>query len=124
MSAAPRVGVTVLVVDDQPMFRRAVSSLVRSVIGLQLVGEASSGEEAVQLAMELVPDLILMDVRLPGIDGTEATRQILARLPLIRVVLVSTYDEADLPLALGECGAVRFLRKQDLDAEALLAAAG
>ena len=101
----------------------AAGMLVRSIGGLELVGEAASGEEAVRLAGELVPVLVLMDVRLPGIDGVEATRQIVANVPGIRVVLISTYDAADLPPALRDCGAIAFLRKQDLDAEALLALA-
>ncbi len=116
--------ITVLVVDDQPMFRRAAISLVRSVGGLELVGEAGSGEEAVLLAGSLVPGLILMDVHMPGIDGAEATRRILADQPDIRVVLISTSDAADLPAGLRTCGAAAFVRKQDLDEASLLAAAG
>jgi len=111
----------VLVVDDQVAFRRAAALLVRTVAGLTLVGEAASGEEAVTLTRRLQPDLVLMDVRLPGITGPEATRQILAERPNTRIILMSTYAPADLPGDLDQCGAERFLRKQDIDAEALLA---
>ena len=112
-------GIRVMVVDDQPQFRRAAAFLIRATQGLLLVGEAGSGEEAVTMARSVTPDLVLMDVRLPGIDGPEATRQILAERPGIKVILLSTYEAADLP-ELGNCGAARFLRKQDLDSSALL----
>lgn len=119
MSAVSTADVRVLLVDDQPQFRRAAALLIHATDGLILAGEAESGEEAVTLARALVPDLVLMDVRLPGIDGPEATRQILAESPGIRVILLSTYEAGDLP-DLEHCGADRFLRKQDLDAKALL----
>lgn len=112
-------GIRVMVVDDQPQFRRAAAFLIRATEGLLLVGEAGSGEEAVTMARSVTPDLVLMDVRLPGIDGPEATRQILAQSPGIKVILLSTYEAADLP-ELGNCGATRFLRKQDLDSSVLL----
>jgi two-component system invasion response regulator UvrY len=111
---------SVLVVDDQVVFRRAAVALVRSVSEFELVGEAASGEEAVELAIEVTPDLVVMDVRLPGIDGIEATRQILSERPNTRVLLVSTHEAADLPESLGECGAAGFMRKQDLDAQSLV----
>ena len=110
----------VLVVDDQAAFRRAAALLVRSAAGLTLVGEAASGEEAVVLTQSLEPDLVLMDVRLPGINGPEAARRILAERPRTRIILMSTYQPADLPGDLDQCGAERFLRKQDIDAAALL----
>jgi DNA-binding NarL/FixJ family response regulator len=109
----------VLLVDDQPQFRRAAAALINATPGLDLVGEAGSGEQAVDLADELAPDLIVMDVRLPGIDGTEACRRILRTRPDVRIVLVSTYERADLPGVDG-CGAARFVRKQDFDVPALL----
>lgn len=112
-------GIRVLVVDDQPQFRRAAAFLIHATEGLLLVGEARSGEEAVSMARSVAPDLVLMDVRLPGIDGPEATRRILAESPGVKVILLSTYEAADLP-DLGHCGAARFLRKQDLDSSALL----
>jgi two-component system, NarL family, invasion response regulator UvrY len=114
---------SVMLVDDQAIFRRAAAALVRSIDGLEIVGEAATGEDAVQLARRLQPDLVVMDVRLPGIDGIEATRQILSRQPTIRVLLVSTHDLDDLPAALSACGAAGFLRKQDLDAQTLTDAA-
>jgi DNA-binding NarL/FixJ family response regulator len=119
MAGPVRPDVRVLLVDDQPQFRRAAAMLIRATDGLALAGEAASGEDAVALARDLRPDLVLMDVRLPGINGPDATRQILAENPGIRVILVSTYEASDLP-DLDSCGAIGFLRKQDLDAHALL----
>jgi DNA-binding NarL/FixJ family response regulator len=119
MAGPARPDVRVLLVDDQPQFRRAAAMLIRATDGLALAGEAASGEDAVALARELRPDLVLMDVRLPGINGPDATRAILAENPGIRVILVSTYEASDLP-DLDSCGAIGFLRKQDLDAHALL----
>ena len=110
----------VLVVDDQAAFRRAAALLVRTAPGLTVVGEAETGEEAVVLSQSLEPDLVLMDVRLPGITGPEATRRILAQRPATRIILMSTYEPADLPADLDDCGAERFLRKQDIDVGALL----
>lgn len=112
-------GVRVLVVDDQRLFRRAAAALVRSVEEFELVGEAESGEQAVKLAAILRPGFVLMDVRLPGIDGAEAARRILEELPDTRIVLVSTYEAHDLPAAISDCGARALIRKQDLNAEAL-----
>jgi two-component system, NarL family, invasion response regulator UvrY len=112
-------GVRVLVVDDQSLFRRAAAALVRSVDEFELVGEAESGEQAVEIATSLRPELVLMDVRLPGIDGAEATRRILEELPDTRIILISTYEPQDLPAAISGCGARALIRKQDLDAEAL-----
>jgi two-component system, NarL family, invasion response regulator UvrY len=105
----------VLVVDDQAAFRRAATLLLRTAAGLTMVGEAASGEEAIVLCQSLEPDLVLMDVRLPGITGPEATRRILAERPGTRIILMSTYEPADLPADLDNCGAERFLRKQDID---------
>lgn len=114
---------TVLVVDDQLVFRRAVRALVRSVAEFDIVGEVETGEEAVEAAARLHPDLVVMDVRLPGINGIEATRRILDDQPAARVLLISTHEAADLPEDLSRCGASRFVRKQDLDEASLVAAA-
>ena len=91
--------VRVLVVDDQDPFRRAMSAVVEETEGFVVVGAVASGEESVLAAADLRPDLVLMDVNLPGIDGIEAARQIsrVASPPL--VVLLSTYDEGDFDLS-------------------------
>jgi DNA-binding NarL/FixJ family response regulator len=87
--------------------------------GYRVVAEADTGEQAVDLARRLQPDLILMDVRLPGISGVDATRHILARNPSAVVVLLSTHAETDLPEDLLRCGAAGFVRKESLDPTAL-----
>jgi DNA-binding NarL/FixJ family response regulator len=109
----------VLLVDDQPPFRLAARTLLDAEDGYVIVAEADTGEQAVDLACRLRPDLILMDIRLPGISGIEATRRILARIPSALVVLLSTHAEADLPADLLHCGAAGFIRKESLDPTAL-----
>ena len=85
--------VRVLVVDDQETFLRAMISVVEETSGFEVVGAASSGEESLVLAARATPDLVLMDVNLPGIDGLEATRRLRGgHLPPV-VLLLSTYDE-------------------------------
>jgi two-component system, NarL family, invasion response regulator UvrY len=110
---------SVLLVDDHHAFRLAVRSLLDSEPAYVVVAEAADGEEAVDLALELRPDLVLMDVRLPGINGVEATRRILAREPSTTVVLLSTLRRVDLPSDLLECGAVGFLQKEAVGPVAL-----
>jgi DNA-binding NarL/FixJ family response regulator len=109
----------VLLVDDQQQFRVTARSLLDPEPSYDVVGEAHNGEEAVDLALALRPDLVLMDVRLPGIDGIEATRRILASAPATAVVLLSTVRRTALPADLLHCGAVGFLQKEDLDPAAL-----
>ena len=85
--------VRVLVVDDQEPFRNAMAAVVEVTDGFEVVGAVASGEESLVAAEELRPDLVLMDVNLPGVDGLEATRLIRARADAPVVLLLSTYDE-------------------------------
>jgi DNA-binding NarL/FixJ family response regulator len=103
--------VRVLVVDDQEPFRLAAAAVIASTDGFELVGSAVTGEASVVAAEELQPDLVLMDVHLPGIDGRESTRRIRARQPAVRVLLVSSSDgDANFD----ECGAMGYLAKRRL----------
>lgn len=103
--------VRVLIVDDQEPFREAARMVVEVSDGFEVVGEAESGEEGIERARELHPDLVLMDVNLGGIDGTEATRRILAEGTASVVFLVSTYEPAEYAPKAAECGAAAYIPK-------------
>jgi two-component system invasion response regulator UvrY len=105
--------VKVLIVDDQAPFRAAARTVIQVAPGFEVVGEAESGEEAVALADELRPGVVLMDINLPGINGIEATRQITASLPGTVVILLSTYGADDLPADATSCGAASYVHKED-----------
>jgi DNA-binding NarL/FixJ family response regulator len=107
----PVKSVRVLVVDDQAVFRHVMSAVVDETEGFVLVGCAASGEESIVTAGVLRPDLVLMDVNLPGIDGMEATRRLRTETTAAAVVLLSTYDEDDWDGQAQECGAVAYVGK-------------
>ncbi len=105
------MAVRVLIVDDQKPFRLAARMVVDVTDGFEVVGEAETGEEGVDLAATLTPDLVLMDVNLPGIDGIEATRRILGGSPSPVVLLLSTYEEDEYGPRAAECGASAYIPK-------------
>ncbi|HUH08250.1 MAG TPA: response regulator transcription factor [Egibacteraceae bacterium] len=112
--------VRVLIVDDQEPFRAAARMVVELTDQFEVVGEADTGEGAVQMARELDPDLILMDVNLPGIDGLEATRQILEETTRARVILVlSTYEPDEYAPRAAEAGAAAYIPKSMFGPDAL-----
>lgn len=113
--------VTVLIVDDQEPFRTAARFVVRATAGMQVVGEAETGEEAVAMAESLRPHLVLMDINLPGISGLEATRRITDSQPETAVLLMSTYSAEDLPAQARSCGARGYVHKSNLTPDVLLA---
>jgi CheY-like chemotaxis protein len=112
--------VRVLIVDDQEPFRRAMAAVVAETDGFVVVGSASSGEESLRMATTLRPDLVLMDVRLPGIDGIEATRRLTGTPGGPVVVLLSTYDQDQVDLA--GSGAAAFVAKAAFGPDLLSAA--
>lgn len=104
----------VLVVDDQAPFRMAARAVVTCAAGFTLAGEASSGEDAVARAADLRPALVLMDIKMPGISGIEATRRLLDVVPDAVVFLCSTYALADLPGEARTSGACAYVHKEEL----------
>lgn len=111
--------VRVLIVDDQPPFREAARMVIELTDGYEVAGEAVSGEESLEMVAELRPDLVLMDINLPGIDGIEATQRITAEHPGVTVLVLSTYEAEEYePRALA-AGAAGFIGKSDLSPDVL-----
>ena len=111
---APDTNVQVLVVDDQPPFRAAARAVLNRIVEFDLVGEASSGEEAVALSAQLRPDLVLMDINMGEMNGIEAARRVTIARPETMVILVSTYAAQDLPADARTSGAVAYVHNDEL----------
>ncbi len=103
--------VRLLIADDHPVYRDGLHVLLRTLAGTVVVGEATTGEEAIQRAMELQPDVILMDVRMPGLNGIEATRRILATSPHIGILVLTMYEDDDSVFAAMQAGARGYILK-------------
>jgi CheY-like chemotaxis protein len=112
--------VRVLIVDDQEPFRRAIAAVVSETDGFVVVASSASGEEALLAVTRLRPNLVLMDVNLPGIDGIEASRRITRDADPPVVVLLSTYDREEFDMA--GCGAASYLAKAAFGPDLLTAA--
>jgi DNA-binding NarL/FixJ family response regulator len=109
----PESVVDVLTVDDQPVFRDLARLVLRTTKGFRSVGEVSSGEEAIEIMDEVKPQLVLVDVRMPGMGGIEAARRIIDAHPEALVVLISIEDPEELPSTARDSGATALVRKQD-----------
>jgi DNA-binding NarL/FixJ family response regulator len=117
--------VRVLVADDQALFREALTTLLEVQAGIEVVGEAANGEEAVRSSAELRPDVVLMDLRMPVLDGIAATARLRAEQPAVRVLALTTFDDDEDVFAALRAGAVGYLLKDVTSArlvEALVAA--
>ncbi|WP_307805194.1 response regulator transcription factor [Streptomyces sp. VRA16 Mangrove soil] len=120
MTETPTAPTTsVLIVDDQPMQRFGFRMLLESQDDMKVAGEAGTGTEAVRLAAELAPDVVLMDIRMPGMDGIEATRRIIERGPVPRILILTTFDMDEYAYAGLRAGASGFLVKDALPEELL-----
>ena len=103
--------IKVLVVDDHDLVRTGITRMLADIDGLQVVGQADSGEESLKKARELKPDVVLMDVKMPGIGGLEATRKMLRSHPEIKVVAVTVCEEDPFPTRLLQAGAAGYMTK-------------
>src|SRR3970040_80434 len=121
MTISPSQHIRVMLVDDHAMVRRGVATFLKRVDDLQLVGEAESGEAAIQLCAEVSPDVILMDMVLPMMDGATATRAIRQQFPQVQVIALTSFKEGDLIKNALEAGAIGYLLK-DISAEELVRA--
>jgi DNA-binding NarL/FixJ family response regulator len=102
---------TVIIADDHQFFRDGVRALLDAQLDMECVGEAATGEEAVRLSAEVQPDVVLMDMQMPGMSGVEATRQILRSSPQIRILMVTMFEDDHLVFAAMRAGARGYLLK-------------
>jgi DNA-binding NarL/FixJ family response regulator len=113
--------IRVMIADDHPVVRRGVAELLAAADDIELVGAAVDGEEAIALATEHRPDVVLMDMSMPTLDGIEATRRIVAAWPEAKVVALTSFDDRERIVAVLDAGAVGYLLK-DAEPEELLRA--
>jgi DNA-binding NarL/FixJ family response regulator len=105
------MAIRVLVVDDQPLVREGVRMLIDADPDLEVVGECGDGEAAIAAARDLQPDVVLMDLRMPGLDGVAATARVVAERPLAKILVLTTFDDDDSIFAALRAGAVGYLLK-------------
>ncbi len=113
--------IRILIADDNPEFREGLRGLLAGALDTAVVGEATTGDQAIALAGRLQPDVILMDLKMPGLNGIEATRRIAAALPHIGILVVTMFEDDDSVFAAMRAGARGYLLK-DADQEDLLRA--
>ena len=104
--------IRILLSDDHTLFRKGIRTMLEQMPDVDVVGEAASGQEAIALAHELVPDVILMDIKMPAVSGIEATRQILQENPHIGIILVTMYDDPESAFAGMRAGARGYVLKE------------
>ncbi len=114
--------ISVLIVDDQDTFRATARMVVDFTDGFEVIGEALNGEEAVRQFAALGPDLVLMDIMMPGMDGIEATRRIRSTAPDARVIVLSTYDADEYQQQALDAGAIAFISKSNFGPAGLIGA--
>jgi len=115
------VGLRVLIADDHPLFRDGLRAMFESEPDIELVGEAATGQEAVDLAGRLLPDVALMDIQMPDLDGIEATRRVIAASPKTRVLMVTMFEDDESVLAAMRAGARGYVVKGMRSADAIRA---
>jgi DNA-binding NarL/FixJ family response regulator len=117
----PRQPVRLLIVDDHPVYRDGLAGLLTRYSDVQVVGTGATGEDAIRLVEELAPDVVIMDLRMPGLDGVQATAAILAARPEVGVLVLTMFDDDDLVHAALRAGARGYLLKESDDDQVLRA---
>ncbi len=113
--------IRILIVDDHPIMRDGICALLRLHDDIEIVGEASDGKESIQKALDFTPDVILMDLVMPGMDGLEATRRIRKRIPTAKVLVLTQYETKQYILSAIKAGAAGYIPKKALSSELLTA---
>ena len=121
MTLSPVTPIRVMLVDDHPMVRQGLATMLTVFDDMQLVGEAESGQAAIQLCRQVLPDVILMDLVMPGMDGVAATRAIRQQHPQVQVLALTSFKEAQRIKTVLEAGAIGYLLK-DVSADDLVRA--
>ena len=118
MTVTPSPPIRVMVVDDHPMVRRGLATMMMVFDDLELAGEAAGGEAAIQLCAQILPDVVLMDMVMPDMDGATTTRAIRQQFPTVQVIALTSFKEAELVQNVLEAGAIGYLLK-DVSADEL-----
>jgi DNA-binding NarL/FixJ family response regulator len=111
----------VMIADDHPLVRQALRQLLENQSDIQFVGEASDGEEAIELASQLLPDIVIMDITMPKINGIEATLKIKAAHPMIKILALTIHSDSEFILGILESGAAGYLTKSVFGEEVIVA---
>lgn len=115
------MGISVILVDDEPLVRTGLAAIIDADPGLEVIGEGDDGAEAIELVGRLTPDVVVMDVHMPGLDGLEATRRLMARQAPPRILILTTFDSDDYVVEALRAGADGFVLKRAQPAELIRA---
>ncbi|HEY81921.1 MAG TPA: response regulator transcription factor [Dehalococcoidia bacterium] len=116
--------ITIMLADDHPLLRQALRNVLEKQADFKIIAEAGDGEEAVKLATELVPDVVIMDIGMPKLNGLEATRQIKEKCPRIAILVLTVHDDSEHILGILEAGAAGYLTKSVFGDEVVCAVRG
>src|SRR6266566_1756904 len=117
----PMDSLHILIADDHPLFRKGMRTLLMTTADIEVIGEATTGQEVIELAAKLQPDVILMDLQMPGVNGIEATRQILQASPHIRILVVTLFEDDSSVFTALRAGARGYILKDTKEEEMLRA---